>query len=454
MAENPFERDSTQTVESARPTGAIVRRFRLTVLDGPKPGTSWQSQSDRCSIGFHESNDLVIEDPTVSRFHCEIRIEGAAARVRDLESRNGTIVDGVGVFDALLRDGSLLKLGHVSVRFELSTEQNRLPLSDRQTFGRMVGRSIAMRTTFALMERAAATDFTVLLEGETGTGKGEAADALHACSGRADKRLVVVDCGAIPENLLESELFGHEKGSFTGATEKRVGAFEEAHGGTIFLDEIGELPLELQPKLLRVLQNREIRRVGSNSYKPVDVRVIAATNRDLRAEVNAGRFRPDLYFRMAVVKIPLPPLRQRPDDIPLLVDKILGEIRVNAIDAAPLKTPEFLASLSRAAWPGNVRELRNHLEQCLVYREPLPSPAVESVGETVEASAAPLGAGLTIDARQSYAEARQSALAQFERLYVQALLEVHEGKVSEAAEVAQVTRVHLYRLMRRHGIKP
>jgi transcriptional regulator with GAF, ATPase, and Fis domain len=447
MAENPFEpRESTLPIEGARPTGAVVRRFRLTVIDGPKPGTTWQSQSDRCSIGFHESNDLVIEDPTVSRFHCEVRIDGSAPRVRDLESRNGTILDGVAVFDALLRDGSLLKLGHITVRFDLSTEQNRLPLSDRQAFGRMVGRSIAMRTSFALMERAAATDFTVLLEGETGTGKGEAAEALHAASSRGDKRLVVVDCGAIPENLLESELFGHEKGAFTGATEKRIGAFEEAHGGSIFLDEVGELPLELQPKLLRVLQNREIRRVGSNSYKPVDVRVIAATNRDLRAEVNAGRFRPDLYFRMAVVKIPLPPLRQRPDDIPLLVDKILHDVRVSSADAAPLKTHEFLASLSRAAWPGNVRELRNHLEQCLVYREPLAADH-----ETV---AVPSSPSLTVDASQSYADARQRALAQFERLYVAELLERHQGKVSEAAEVAQVTRVHLYRLMRRHGIKP
>jgi transcriptional regulator with GAF, ATPase, and Fis domain len=442
---NPFQsRETTLPADGAKPAGAIVRRFRVTTLEGPKPGETWQSQSDRCSIGFLESNALVLDDQTVSRFHCEIRIEGATARVRDLESRNGTIVDGVSVFDALLRDGSLIKLGNVTLRFELSAEQNKLPLSDRQAYGRMVGRSIAMRTSFALMERAASTDFTVLLEGETGTGKGEAAEAIHAAGARGDKRLIVVDCGAIPSNLLESELFGHEKGAFTGATDKRIGAFEEAQGGTIFLDEVGELPLELQPKLLRVLQNREIRRVGSNTYKPVDVRVIAATNRDLRAEVNAGRFRPDLYFRMAVVKIPLPPLRQRSDDIPLLVDKILHDVRATPADAAPLQAPEFLANLARAAWPGNVRELRNHLEQCLVYREPLPGPTAPAEN----------GEEFTVDARLSYAAARQQALATFERLYVQALLAQHQGKVSDAAQVAEVTRVHLYRLMRRHGIKP
>jgi two-component system, NtrC family, response regulator GlrR len=445
---NPFDaKEGTVPLAEARPAGT-VRQFRLVVMQGPKPGESWQSQADTCSIGFHESNDFVIQDPTVSRFHCEVRVEGAAARVRDLESRNGTVLDGVQVIEAVLRDGSLLKLGNVTLRFELGQEQNRLPLSERIAFGRMVGKSIAMRTSFALMERAAATDFTVLLEGETGTGKGEAAEAIHRAGKRGGKQLIVVDCGAIPEDLLESELFGHEKGAFTGATDKRVGAFEEASGGTIFLDEIGELPIELQPKLLRVLQNREIRRVGSNNYRPIDVRVIAATNRDLRAEVNAGRFRPDLYFRMAVVRIALPPLRQRPDDLPLLVDKILSDIGCAPADAAPLREPAFIASLQRAAWPGNVRQLRNHLEQCLVYREPLPGPDEPHVE-----SAAPAQGAFTVDAHLPYAEARQRALAEFEKRYMQALLELHQGKVSEAAESAQVTRVHLYRLIRRHHLK-
>ncbi|HZS38571.1 MAG TPA: sigma 54-interacting transcriptional regulator [Polyangia bacterium] len=441
---NPFtEPSTTLPVEGQAPPTGQVRKFRLSVVDGQAASRVCESNGDRCSIGSHEMNDLRLEDATVSRFHCEVKMEPSGARVRDLDSRNGTIVDGVTVFDALLRDGSLLRLGRATVRFELGGGSNRLPVSQRSSFGSMVGRSVAMRTSFALMERAAETDFTVLLEGETGTGKGEAAEAIHAASARRAQPMLVVDCGAIPENLLESELFGHEKGAFTGAETRRIGAFEEASGGTIFLDEIGELSPDLQPKLLRVLENREIRRVGTNTYRPVDVRVIAATNRDLRAEVNAGRFRPDLFFRLAVVKIPLPSLRQRPEDLPVLVERLLHRIGADEAACAPLRDPAFLAGLSRAAWPGNVRELRNYLEQCLVFRD---SPA--------PAEAPPAAGAFHVDAELPYAEARRRALDQFEALYLEALLQKHDGKVTQAAQAADITRVHLYRLLRRHGIKP
>jgi transcriptional regulator with PAS, ATPase and Fis domain len=353
------------------PPGA-VRRFRLTLVEGPKVGLAWESSSDRCSVGFHPLNDLVIEDPTVSRFHCELRVDDSGARVRDLDSRNGTMLDGVSVKDAFLRNGSLLRLGRVAVRFEFSAESNRLPLSDKLEFGSLVGVSIATRTSFALLERAAQSNVTVLLEGETGTGKGVAAEAVHRHSARKDGPFLVVDCGAIPANLLESELFGHEKGSFTGADRKRIGAFEEASGGTIFLDEIGELTADLQPKLLRVLESREFRRVGGNAHRVTDVRVIAATNRDLRAEVNAGRFRSDLYFRLAVLKVTIPPLRERPEDIPIIVEHILRALHADATATARLRTPQFFAALQHSAWPGNVRELRNYLERCLVFEDALP----------------------------------------------------------------------------------
>jgi DNA-binding NtrC family response regulator len=436
----------TRPFGSSRPaaTGA-VRRFRFTVMEGPQPGLARDSSADSCSIGSHPLNDLVIDDPTVSRFHCEVKIDKDGARVRDLNSRNGTILDGVHVREAFLRGGSVLRLGRVSVRFDFSAESNRLPISERTTFGDLVGTSVVSRASFALMERAAASDATVLLEGETGTGKSRAAQAIHRASARASAPFLTVDCGAIPANLLESELFGHEKGSFTGALQRRIGAFEEADGGTIFLDEIGELPAELQPKLLRVLENREIRRLGSNTYQPVNVRLIAATHRDLRAEVNAGRFRSDLFFRLAVVRILIPSLRERPEDIPAIADQILKALGASAAQTEPLRGPEFIQQLQHAAWPGNVRELRNHLERCLVFQDAMP-PVNEDVGQ-------PEQARTSVDPKVPYAEARRRALDAFERDYAEALLKLHGGKVSQAASAAEMDRVYLYRLLRRHGLK-
>jgi transcriptional regulator with PAS, ATPase and Fis domain len=255
-----------------------------------------------------------------------------------------------------------------------------------------------------------------------------------------------VDCGAIPANLLESELFGHEKGAFTGAAARRIGAFEEANGGTIFLDEIGELPIEMQPKLLRVLEKKHIRRIGANRYEPVDVRVVAATHRDLRSEVNEGNFRSDLYYRLAVVRVPLPPLRTRPDDIAGLVDRLLDTLGADEALRSALVTEEFLVNLQRGAWPGNVRELRNYLERCLVFQAPMP---MSDVGE-------PLLDGdqsAPIDIAVSYEQARRAGIADWERRYLQQLLPAHGGKPSEAARAVAIDRVYLWRLMRKHGIK-
>ena len=431
----------TEGRPAARP--ATVRRFRLTVIEGPARGVTWESTGDRCSIGSHNSNHLILEDPTVSRFHCEIVIDGSGARARDLQSRNGTVLDGVAVLEAFLRAGSFLRLGKSVIRFELGTETNRLPLSEETRFGTLTGVSAAMRAAFAMFARAAESDATVLLEGETGTGKSQAARSIHQKSARSEGPFIIVDCGAILANLLESELFGHEKGSFTGATDRRVGAFEEASGGTLFLDEIGEMPIDLQPKLLRALEAREVRRVGSNAYRPVDVRVIAATNRDLRADVNAGRFRADLYFRLAVVTIGMPPLRQRPEDIPALVEEILASLRASKEAAEPLRSPEFLAQLRSAAWPGNVRELRNYIERSLILRTFDPVP---------EGGAPPEG-GFVVDPTAPYASERERAIADFERRYFEALLRLHGGKVAQAASAAGMDRAYLYRMLRRHGIE-
>ncbi len=420
-----------------------MRRFLLTVVEGPGAGTVWDSASDSCSLGSHPSNDFTLDDPTVSRFHCEIRVSAKGTRVKDLDSLNGTVLDGVQVAEGYLRGGSLLRLGRVVLRFDFSPDSNRLLVSERTRFGSLVGTSVAMRMCFALMERAAARDVTVLLEGETGTGKSQAAQAIHQESARRDKPFLTVDCGAIPSDLLESELFGHEKGAFTGAAGRRIGAFEEAHGGTVFLDEMGELPAELQPKLLRVLETREIRRVGTNTYVPVDVRIIAATHRDLRAEVNAGRFRSDLFFRLAVLRLTLPPVRQRPEDLGLLVERTLSTLGADPERTQALRSPGFISRLQQAAWPGNVRELRNYLERCLVFEDTLSL-----------ADVAPASGGTEVDPTQPYAEARRRALEDFEQRYLRALLELHQGKVSQAASAADMDRVYLYRLLRRHGIKP
>jgi two-component system response regulator GlrR len=423
----------------------IVGKFRLQVIDDGPSGPPWESAGEACSIGSAEGNDLRLVAPTVSGFHCEIRVGAEQPRVVDLGSLNGTVVDGVRVKEAFLRSGSVIRLGAVSLRFELADGGNRLLVSDRTSFGDLHGQSVLMRAAFALMERAAASDATVLLEGETGTGKGQAAEAIHRTSARAVGPFVVVDCAAIPANLLESELFGHEKGAFTGAESRRRGAFEDAAGGTIFLDEIGELPLDLQPKLLRALENRQVRPLGNSSYRPIDVRIIAATNRDLRTEVNQGRFRSDLFFRLSVVRIVMPPLRHRPEDLALVVGPLLRRLGASESIAARFRVPDFVRGLARATWPGNVRELRNYLERCLVFEEPMP------LGEHGEAASAPLPESAP-DLALPYAEARRGALEGFEQRYVRALLEAHGGRVAPAARAAGIDRVYLYRLMRRHGV--
>ena len=424
--------------------GDSVRGFELDVVEGPGSGKHWESLTERCTIGAHPSCDLVVQDSTVSRFHCEIVIGERGAALRDLGSSNGTVLDGVRVVEGFLKRGSLLRLGRSTVRFQYMGKRNRITLSDRNEFGLLVGHSVVMRATFAVLERAARPDITILLEGETGTGKSAAARSLHLESPRKQGPFVMIDCGSIPGNLLESELFGHVRGAFTGADVDRVGAFEEASTGTIFLDEIGELPLELQTKLLSVLENRQIRRVGSNTHRSIDVRVIAATNRDLRAEVNAGRFREDLYYRIAVVQIKLPPLRQRLEDLPILAEMLLARMGIPEERVREIMSSDFVRTLRSAAWPGNIRELRNYLEQYLVFDDVMITSA-DGIDDG--------DPRIRVDASIPFSEARQQVLTDFERLYASELLRLHDGKVSQAAAEAGIDRTYLYRLLRRHKIK-
>lgn len=440
--------------------GPEVRRFRLTVLEGPARGARWDSDGDRCSIGSGEGNALVLADPTVSRFHCEIIVADRRARVRDLGSKNGTLVDGVQILDAFLRASCVIRLGASTVRFELGDGTHQLPLSAEPSFGRMIGQSMAMRTLFGRLQRAAASDATVLLDGETGTGKGEAAEAIHSESGRASGPFIVLDCGAVPENLLESELFGHERGAFTGATQRRVGVFEEAHGGTLFIDELGELPAALQPKLLRVLETRAVRRVGGTGTQAVDVRIIAATNRDLRAEVNAGRFRADLYYRLAVLRVTLPPLRERPDDLSDLAAGLLERLGADLAQRTRLLARADLRGvLERSGWPGNVRELRNYLERCLVYDDVVPAedePREARPGQSESAGKIAMPAsvrGPGVGERRPFSRAREEAIVAFERAYLEDLMREHGTHRNAAAAAAGIGRVYLYKLLTRHRMK-
>ena len=438
----PDARATESLTRTAADTG-LVRRFTLRQLERLGDAAPFTSSSERTVAGTHESADLVLQDPAVSRFHFEIAMGPRGASIRDLGSLNGTSVNGVSVLHAHLRDGAVIEVGRTRLRFELGEGTAAVPLSTRERFGLAVGRSFAMARAFAVLERAAASESTVLLEGETGTGKELVAESIHRESPRKERPFVVVDCGAVPRDLLESELFGHARGAFTGAVAAREGAFEAASGGTLFLDEIGELAPELQPKLLRALERREIKRVGTNDYAHVDVRIVAATNRNLRAEVNEKRFRADLYYRLAVVEVRLPPLRERTEDLPLLVERILADLGASVHPAAmALRSPESLAELAQHAWPGNVRELRNYIERCITLSERAPlvpePPAPELSG---------------VDVSVPLKQARERWVAALERRYLQEVLARHQGNVTAAARAAGVDRIHMYRLLWRNGLR-
>jgi DNA-binding NtrC family response regulator len=415
-------------------------RYVLRVIDGMDKGREHVATSAaEVSVGTAESNTLVLTDPTVSRCHFDLQVSPQGVLLRDLGSTNGTTLGSFRVGTAYLTSGAVISLGMTKLRYEQMTEQLDEPLSDDDFFGRALGRSVAMRRIFSLLPRIAATDSTVLIEGETGTGKGVLVEAIHAASPRAAKPLVVVDCGSIPPSLIESELFGHEKGAFTGATRTRPGAFESAAGGTIFLDELGELPLEMQPKLLRALEERTVKRVGGTDTIRLDVRVIAATNRNLKQAVNRGGFRADLYFRLNIVRIEVPPLRERREDIPLLVNHFYEQL-------APAGTPSppgLVEHLSSLDWPGNVRELRNAVERAVLMED-------AALWQELTSDAPEAQTTYRFDPALSFRAAKERAMAQWERWYVTELSQRSAGNLSRAARDAHMDRTHLRELLRKY----
>jgi transcriptional regulator with GAF, ATPase, and Fis domain len=395
-------------------------------------------------IGKSKDNDLVLPDKAVSRHHLELtRTEGGLV-ARDLESRNGTLIGGTRIKEAIVEPGTLMMAGDVGLLVRVDIEGAIVPPSAQSSFQLAVGRSLAMRRLFGLLERVAPSDASVLLIGETGTGKDVLARSIHAASSRASGPFEIVDCGAIAANLVESELFGHEKGSFTGAVSAHVGAFERAHGGTVFLDEIGELPLELQPKLLRVLESRQIRKVGGKRAIDVDVRVVAATTRDLAEEVRAERFRQDLYFRLAVVTARVPPLRERTEDIVVLAEHLL-----DAEGGGTQLDPSLVAQLKSHAWPGNVRELRNVLERSAVLAR---AAGKKELKHLDLAAPTPIAGSFEFTDGITYREARARVEAAFERQFVTWILDKHGGNIAAAARAAKMDRKYLGDLVRKHGL--
>jgi len=438
---------NTWTMEADRGLELRTHKIRVEVSRGPMAGVITEVSGPEARVGSGKDCDLVLDDPTVSRHHLLLRIEGDLLRVLDTSSRNGTTVDGVRIRDAYARPDSTIGLGASSLRLQMIRDVVALPLSSRTRFGRLVGASLPMRRLFALLERIAKTDTTVLVEGETGTGKELVASAIHAESTRSSGPFVVFDCSSVSAGVLESELFGHKRGCFTGATENRIGRFEAAHGGTLFLDEIGELPLELQPKLLRALETRTITRVGENEPRRADVRIVAATNRSLSAEIDRGRFREDLYYRLAVVPVRLPPLRERPDDIPLLVRHFEKEWQGRK-DAPPLLSNEVLEQMKvhPRPWPGNVRELRNKVEMMLSLGLDEPPWAADEV-EEVRPAVFPVNLELPLHVGLAHVESA------YKRAYVERALRETGYNVSQAARIAGVGRAFVQKVMRKYGIR-
>jgi transcriptional regulator with GAF, ATPase, and Fis domain len=424
-----------------RVTGTLKeRKYQVSVVSGPDTGLVREIEG-ALIVGSHPGAGVCLKDTTISRYHVELSARPDGVRVRDLESTNGTYLGGTRITEVIVEDQATFSVGKTTLKISMVEADLGLP-EEQSTFGPAIGASHAMRQLFGILEKVSPSDSTVLLLGETGTGKEVLAKAIHEKSKRSKRPFVVVDCGAVAPTLIESELFGHVRGSFTGAVSDRNGAFLEADGGTIFLDEVGELPLELQPKLLRVLEAGTVRRVGEDKHRAVDVRVIAATHRDLEKEVEAGRFRRDLYYRLAVVLVTVPPLRDRLDDIPLLTAHF-----VKSMGRGDFELPRALmARFAAYHWPGNVRELRNLVERSLAGADVDPLPA-----ESPTAARA-LSAGESIT-DLPFKEAKERLIESFTREYLVALLEKCNGNISRMAREAGIARNYVHRLVTKYGLK-
>jgi DNA-binding NtrC family response regulator len=424
---------------------AVPDKVRMLVLSGPDQGKQLLLERGTYLVGKAPTSDLVLSDPEVSRQHLELQCTESGILVRDLGSTNGSFFGGARFSEVTVGPGAVITVGATELR--LATVERTHPIlpSASERFGALLGPSLKMREVFAVLELVAQSDVAVLIEGETGTGKELCAEAIRAASPRAKGPFVVCDLAGVSRSLIESELFGHVRGAFTGADRDREGAFEQAHGGTIFIDEIGELELDMQPRLLRALESRKVKPVGAPQYRDIDVRVIAATNRDLREEVKAGRFRDDLYHRLAVVRVHLPPLRERKEDIAFLVQSFLANKDVEI-------PPETLALFTEYDWPGNVRELKNVIDRglSLMGQSRVLQPAL--LGLEAQPGAPIGGPQWPTVGNEGFREAKERLIASWERDYVTQLLRRAGGNVSKAAREGGLDRVYLHRLIKKYAI--
>jgi DNA-binding NtrC family response regulator len=437
----------TGLVTSSARDRTAARSWRCRVLvDGDTAGPEVGLGARPITVGAHRENDLILADPQVSRRHAELAATPEGVLIRDLDSTNGTFWQGSRIGEAVVPGGSTVRFGNTHVRIDAG-DTPTLPPSRRTRFGGLVGSSLPMRELFAVLELASPTEATVLIEGESGTGKELAARAIHDHSPRADVPLVVLDCSAVSEQLVDSHLFGHVRGAFTGATSDRKGAFVEASGGTLFLDEIGELPLEGQTKLLRALEAQTVQPVGSDRPVRVDTRVIAATHRGLAEMVEQKRFRFDLFYRLAVVHVHIPPLRERPEDVAALVSNFYEG---RGLESGPI-AGDNLARLHAHAWPGNVRELRNVLERAWALSGATGARFAD-LRLWVQTFGNQPSAGEPIDTSVPFKDAKERWLEVFERRYLAQVFETYARNLTHAAEHAGINRRHFRQLLRKHGI--
>ncbi len=436
------------------PKGPALFKLRLTVKSGPDAGKTCEVDRDIVTVGKLPSCDLVLSHPTVSRRHLNIvRTQEDTWQIQDLGSTNGSFLGDARIQQAPIEAGAVFRAGKVEIAFAPARELLAAPEWEEDSYGELLGCSKAMRRLYGLIDRVAPTDATVLIQGETGTGKGALAKAIYAASRRAQNPYVVVDCGAVQRNLAESELFGHEQGAFSGAFEQRKGAFEMANSGTVFIDELSELELDLQPKLLRVLDAREIRRVGANKSLGIDIRVIAASRRDLAREVERGVFREDLFFRLSVVTLTIPPLRERPEDIPLLVEHFLKQAAEKRRMKAAKLEPVVLERLKAHDWPGNVRELRNVVERAVLLSAIRPGAAL-AFDELQSGDITPPTEQHSFDEELTFGEAKAQWMALREESYLRWLLDNHQGNISQSARAAQMDRKYLHKLIKKYELPP